>query len=256
MKVLIVEDEKVASDRLKSLRKKHDAAIEIVHVLDSVKSTAQWLMDNPSPDLLFFDIQLGDGLSFEIFDVVEVKAPVIFTTAYDEYAIKAFKVNSIDYLLKPLDYDDVKNAIQKFQALHHREIQNNLMPVLEQLRQQVSQAAAPQYKNRFIIKIGDHLKSIHVQEIHYLFSRDKATYMVTVEGKKYLMDPPLEKLEKLLDPVHFFRINRQYIITLHCIKDIISYSNSRYKILIKDCSDNDVLVSRNSVQGFKEWLGN
>lgn len=254
MKVLIVEDEKVASDRLKALIRKHDTSIEVLHVLDSVKSAAQWLMDNPSPDLLFFDIQLGDGLSFEIFDIVAVKAPVIFTTAYDEYAIKAFKVNSIDYLLKPLDFNDVQNAIQKFRALHQREMQSNLMPVLEQLRQQVSQSA-PQYKNRFIIKIGDHLKSVSVQEIIYIFSKDKATYMVTAEGKKYLMDQPLEKLEKLLDPVNFFRINRQYIISLSCIKDIISYSNSRFKILIKDCDDNDVLVSRSSVQEFKEWLG-
>lgn len=255
MKVLIVEDEKVASDRLKSLIKKYDASIEIVQVLDSVKTAAQWLMNNPSPDLLFFDIQLGDGLSFEIFDIVDVKAPVIFTTAYDEYAIKAFKVNSIDYLLKPLDYDDVKNALRKFNDIHRSGMQNNLIPVLEQLKQQIAQSA-PQYKNRFIIKIGEHLKSIPIDDFRYIFSRDKATYMVTNEGKKFLLEQPLDKLEKLLEPANFFRINRQYIITLNCIKDIITYSNSRLKIIIKDCDDNDVLVSRERVQDFKEWLGN
>lgn len=253
MNVLIVEDEKVASDRLKSIIKKYDASITVTHVLDSVKSAAQWLMNNPCPNLLFFDIQLADGLSFEIFDIVEVKAPVIFTTAYDEYAIKAFKVNSIDYLLKPLDYDDVSAAIKKFQNIHQPQIQNNLIPVLEQLKQQ-SEQKAPQYKNRFIIKIGDHLKSISVQDILYIFSKDKATYMVTVDQKKYLMDQPLEKIEPVLDPLHFLRINRKYIITLHCIKDIISYSNSRLKIIIKDCEDNDILVSRERAQDFKQWL--
>lgn len=256
MKVLIVEDEKVASDRLKSLIKKYDTSIEVMQVLDSVKSAAQWLMDHPAPDLLFFDIQIADGLSFEIFDIVEVKAPVIFTTAYDEYAIKAFKVNSIDYLLKPLDYEDVSKAIKKFQSIHQGAgLQSNLIPVLEQLRLQEAQTA-PQYKNRFIIKIGDHLKSVAVQDIKYIYSQDKATYMVTEDGKKYIMEQALEKLEKMLDPMNFFRINRKYIITLNCIKDIITYSNSRLKIMIRDCDDHDVLVSREKVQDFKLWLDN
>ncbi|MDQ3393780.1 MAG: LytTR family DNA-binding domain-containing protein [Bacteroidota bacterium] len=240
---------------VKVIIKIYDASIEIVEISDSVRSAAQWLLENSSPDLMFFDIQLGDGLSFEIFDIVEVTAPVIFTTAYDEYAIKAFKVNSIDYILKPLDFDDVKNAIKKFQGYHQLGMKTNMLPVLEQLKQQLSQAA-PQYKNRFIIKIGDHLKSISVQDIRYIFSKDKTTYMVTQEGKKYLMEQPLEKFEKLLNPVHFFRIDRQYILTVSCIKDIISYSNSRLKILVKDCEDNDVLVSRERVQDFKVWLDN
>lgn len=255
MKILIVEDEKVASDRLKSLIKKYDPSIEVVHVLDSVKSAAQWLMDNAAPDLLFFDIQIADGLSFEIFDIVEVKAPVIFTTAYDEYAIKAFKVNSIDYLLKPLDFEDVSRAIKKFQSIHQSRLQRNLVPVLEELSRQVTQVA-PQYKNRFIVKTGDHLKSVPVKEISCFFSWDKATYMVSVEGKKFIMDLPLEQVERVLDPMHFFRINRKYIITLDCINDIITYSNSRLKIMIKDCEDQDVLVSRERIQEFKQWLDN
>ncbi|CAN5246658.1 LytTR family DNA-binding domain-containing protein [soil metagenome] len=253
MKILIVEDEKAAADRLRSLIKKYDANIEILAVLDTVKAAAQWLLLNPPPDLIFLDIQLADGLSFEIFDITEVNAPVIFTTAYDEYAIKAFKVNSIDYLLKPLDYNDFARALNKYNSLHQPVKSINLNPLLEQLQKQVEQLA-PQYKNRFVIKIGDHLKSISVDDILYLFSKEKVTYVVTTDGKRYIMDQTLEKMEMLLDPKNFFRINRQYILTMHCIKDIISYSNSRLKIIVKSCDDQDVLVSRERVQDFKLWL--
>jgi DNA-binding LytR/AlgR family response regulator len=253
MKVLIVEDEKFASNRLTSLIKQYDKSIEVLNVIDSVKSAAQWLMENPAPDLLFFDIQLADGLSFEIFDVVEVKTPVIFTTAYDEYAIKAFKVNSIDYLLKPLDYEDLSKAMKKFRELNREKFQYNLKSVLEDIQLKAG-SVAPQYKNRFIVKTGEHLKSILVQEINFIFSRDKGTYMIIDDGKKHLLEQPLDKLEQMLDPANFFRINRQYIITLKSIKDIISYSGSRLKIVLHNSDDNDILVSRERTQDFKQWL--
>jgi two-component system, LytTR family, response regulator len=253
MKILIVEDEKMAADRLQSLIKKYDSRIEVLGRLDSVKSASQWLIDNPTPDLMFFDIQLADGLSFEIFDIVKVQSPIIFTTAFDEYAIKAFKVNSIDYLLKPLDQDELNRAMEKFKALHDKPVAQDYSQVLDILKSQLDNKA-PQYKNRFIIKIGEHIKSIPSNSILYVFSQDKATYMVTTEHKKYLIEYSLDKIEKQLDPEVFFRANRQYLISIESIKDIVSYSNSRLKLILQQSDDNDILVSRDKTNEFKEWL--
>lgn len=250
MKVLIVEDESMAAKRLSQLLQKLEPEIEILDQLDSVKSAVKWLKENKA-DLLFFDIQLADGLSFEIFNQVEVNTPVIFTTAFDEYAIKAFKVNSIDYLLKPIDPEELEHALEKFhQNFQKEEPDTPNLSMLEQAMKMLTQ----QYKERFVVKIGEHIHTVEVKYTAYFFSQDKATFLVTEEKKRYIIDFTLEELEGLLDPKQFFRINRKFLISLRGVKDIVSYSNSRLRIILKQSDDMDAIVSRERVQEFKKWL--
>lgn len=252
MKIVIIEDEKAAAQRLENLVKKAILQADILAKLDSVKRAVEWLLVNPSPDLIFMDIQLADGLSFEIFDNVEVKSPVIFTTAYNEYALKAFKVNSIDYLLKPISPEELGAAIQKFERLSQTQAKS--VSIDSQQVQKVLEMLSTQYKNRFLIKIGERIKSIPVSDILYFLSKEKTTFCYCTDQKRYILDQTLDQLEKMLDPKEFFRLNRQYITRMEPIKDIISYSNSRLKIILKDSDDNDVLISRERVNEFKEWL--
>jgi len=250
MKVLIIEDEALAAKRMKNLLSEIDNSIEVLDEMDSVQSTVSWLMTNANPDLIFLDIQLADGLSFEIFELVDVDTPIIFTTAYDQYALDAFKVNSIDYLLKPLMKDDVEAALAKYRKRIGSTSLDNTQ--LEKLMQSFNH----RYKNRFLIKIGEHIKSIPTSEIIYFFSRDKASYCMTAEGKSYLLDYSLEQLSPLVSPERYFRINRAFLVTMEAVKDIISYSNSRLKLVLdhqKD-TDSEVIVSRERVQDFKKWL--
>ncbi|MEM8568207.1 MAG: LytTR family DNA-binding domain-containing protein [Bacteroidota bacterium] len=255
MKILIIEDEKPAARRLEKLVLDHKDGSEILAKLDSVKSSINWLTSNVQPDLVFMDIQLADGLSFEIFEHVKITSPIIFTTAYDEYALKAFKVNSIDYLLKPIDGDDLIAAFEKLNRLTTSENKGSTDQInsLEQITQAV-QMLTRQYKNRFIIKIGEHIKAVGVDDILYFFSRDKATYCTTDEGKNYLLDYPIQDLTNMIDPEKFFQINRKYIISLKSIQDMVSFSNSRLKIILKNSNDDNVIVSRERVQEFKKWL--
>ena len=252
MTVVIVEDEKMAADRLASLLHKHNPEIEVLAHIESVKKGIQWFRDQAPPDLVFMDIQLADGLSFEIFEVVEVKAPIIFTTAYDEYALKAFKVNSIDYLLKPIDEDDLEAAFKKLSALRKADHQTPQVQSgqIEELVRMLSQP----YKSRFIIKVGEHIKSVVVKDIVCFFSREKATFFTTREPRNYLIDYSLEQVEKMLDPQSFFRVSRKYIIALEAIQDIISYSNSRLKVILQQPADDEIIVSRERVGDFKRWL--
>lgn len=250
MRALIIEDERLAADHLLKLVNQVDSTIEVIHRFDTVKKTVAWLKQNPHPDLAFFDIQLADGLSFEIFEQVEVGCPVIFTTAFNEYAIKAFKVNSVDYLLKPIDFDELKAAIVKFkrnlpgfQAIQYREVVSNMMHMLTE-----------NYKQRFVIKVGEHIKSIPVTDILYFYSMEKATFLHTADNHNYVIDHSLEQLEGLLDPELFFKINRKYLITMAAITDIISYSNSRLKIELKHHTGMDAIVAREKVGKFKDWL--
>jgi len=251
MKIVIVEDEKPAANRLAKLLQDHSSDFEIVAKLDSVKKSVEWFGSNSEIDLVFMDIQLADGLSFEVFEHVEITAPVIFTTAYDEYALKAFKVNSVDYLLKPVDIDDISKALNKLDNIR----KNNSEPsqTVEQIANAM-QMLTSKYKNRFLVKTGEHIKSIAVDDIIYFFSRDKASFCQTSDHKNYLLDYSLEQIENMLNPERFFRINRKYIITLESIKDIISYSNSRLKIVFTQPVDEDVVVSRDRVADFKQWL--
>lgn len=249
MRVLIVEDEVEAAARLSRLLTELKPGVSIVGTLDSVKGTTQWLTQNPQPELIFMDIQLADGLSFEIFEKVEVKSPVIFTTAYNEYALKAFKVNSIDYILKPLDQDEVAAAFRKFEHLTQGSSQAQLLESIGVAMQMLNK----RYKERFVIKVGEHLKSIEVTDILYFYSLEKTTFAQT-HDRKHILDFTLDQLEGLLDPVKYFRINRKYIVSVSSIRDMVSHTNSRLKLLLKSSDDDDVIVARERVQEFKDWL--
>jgi len=251
-KVLIIEDEKPAADWLKQLISKHDPQILVLAVLDSVNGAVEWFQQHPVPDLVFMDIQLADGLSFEIFEQVKVQCPVIFTTAYEEYAIKAFKVNSLDYLLKPIAYNELEAAFQKFSD----RVQNKrTAPVVTiDLLEKVKEMLRKQYKTRFVIKVGEHLKSITVEDILFFYSLEKATFLCTVDFKTYLVDYSLDRISEMVDERCFFRINRKYIISNQSIADIIFYSNSRLKIKLKKKDEESIIVSRDKVSAFKEWL--
>lgn len=251
MNVLIVEDEKPAAKRLEQLIDQNAPELNILEKLGSIKSVVQWLENNDAPDLIFMDIQLSDGLSFEIFEKVKVTSPIIFTTAYDEYALRAFKVNSIDYLLKPIDGDDLKGALDKLSDLTNTQHDNNhsldkILKMMEML--------SNDYKTRFVIKVGEHLKSIQVKDILYFFSREKASYCCVNTGRTYLIDYTLEQLDAMLDPKQYYRINRKYIVGLDSFTDIISYSNSRLRLVLENSEDNDIIVSRDRVADFKQWL--
>jgi DNA-binding LytR/AlgR family response regulator len=250
MKVLIIEDEPQAVERLAILVKGLQPDVQICATLDSVKRSVDWILKNPAVDLIFMDIQLADGLSFEIFDKVEVKAPVIFTTAYNEYALKAFKVNSIDYILKPVDKGELEAAFRKYQTLTRQPPSDKMMESIGYAIQML----AKKYKERFVIKVGEHLKSVEVSEILFFFSLEKTTFAQTKDGRKHILDFTLDQLDGLLDPARYFRINRKYIVSTDSIQDMISYTNSRLRLILKTSDDADVIVARERVQEFKEWL--
>ena len=251
-KILLIEDEKPAAAWLQQLILKFDPRVAILAVIDSVSGAADWFKQNHAPDLVFMDIQLADGLSFEIFERVKVPCPVIFTTAYEEYAIKAFKVNSIDYLLKPIAWIELEAAFQKF--VNQSGIAPALPPVTIELLNKVKEMLRKQYKTRFVIKVGDHLKSIPVEDILFFYSLDKATYLCTADFRTYLVDFSLDRISEMIDEQRFFRINRKYILSNQSIADIVVYSNSRLKIKLKKPDEESIIVSRDKVVGFKEWL--
>ncbi len=254
MKVLIIEDESLAAERLEEMVKAYDPAIVIAGKCDSVKESVRWLSSNPQPDLLFLDVQLGDGLSFEIFDQAEVDCPVIFTTAYDAYAIDAFRLNSISYLLKPIKQEELKAAIEKYKASPWFSDEPESASQQHVALDMVRQLFTSQYKKRFMVKTGQHLRSIAAEEILFFCSIDKATWATVSGGKTVLLDYTLEQLEGLIDPERFFRVSRRYIVSFEAIDDIIAYSGSRLKLKIKHCSDDDLFVSRDRMQEFKAWL--
>lgn len=251
MNVLIVEDEPLAAQRLETLVKELIPGVTVVDKIDSVKKSVQWLKKNPQPDLILLDIQLADGISFQIFEQHEVKSPVIFTTAYDEYALKAFKVNSIDYILKPVDKAELSQALRKLDGLKVSQ------PSQEDLMKNITQAMSmltKKYKERFVIKVGEHLKTIDVKNVLYFYSLDKTTFCHTTENRNHILDFTLEQLEALVDPNEYFRVNRKYLVRGDSLQDIISYTNSRLKLVLKNSQDNDVIVARERVQDFRTWL--
>ncbi len=252
MKALIVEDENLAAKRLNTLITELRPNWEVAKRTDSIEDTVDYLKED-DVDVIFLDIQLSDGVSFEIFNRVEVTSPVIFTTAYDEYAIKAFKVNSVDYLLKPLDKGELKIAIEKFES----GIKENVKPQQSYdplLMQSLLQQLTTNYKERFVIKIGEHIKTVGVGTVLYFISQDKVTYLVSNDGKRYIVDFTLDRVEEMLDPKMFYRINRKMIIHDQSIEDIVSFSNSRLKLFLSHCDNNDTIVARERVSHFKEWL--
>lgn len=249
MTVLIIEDEPLAAERLENLLMKQDPEIRIAGRCDSVKQSVEWLKRNPLPDLMFLDIQLGDGLSFDIFDQVVIDCPVIFTTAYDEYAIDAFRLNSLHYLLKPLKAQDLAAALMKYKTSPYSAGSNH-MAALDKVQQQLTR----EYKKRFLVKSGLHIRTIPVEDVLYFFSMDKGTYGVLEGGKNVLLDYTLDDLEKLTDPSKFFRVNRKYLVSLNSITDIITYSNYRLKLVLRHSGDQENLVSRDRMQDFRSWL--
>ena len=255
MTTLIIEDEKPAARLLQRKLEKLEIAVETM--LHSVEESVDWFTNNEHPDLIFLDIQLSDGLSFEIFEKIDIKSAIIFTTAYDEYALKAFKLNSIDYLLKPIDEDDLEIAVTKFKTrLPKSNPENqNLQLDFEQIRRMLSNPFEKNYKKRFTVKIGQHLKVITTDEIECFFSENKGTYIHTFDNRNYLIDSTLEILEQELDMKDFFRVSRKFIVPLPAIKEIQVYTNSRLKVILPTYKEDEVIVSREKVQDFKNWLG-
>ena len=251
MRILIVEDEVMAAERMQEMVLEAIPNAKIVAILDSIRSAVKWFSEHEKPELAFFDIQLADGLSFEIFDQVEVSCPVIFTTAYDEYALKAFKVNSIDYLLKPIDEKELQAAIEKYQNLHTR---NGMGESSVKDIDNVLRLLTKKYKSRFVIKVGERIRSIPVEEILCFYSMAKASYIQTTDDRHYVIDHSIEQVEALIDPEQFFRVNRKYIVALDGITDIISHSNSRLKIKLKHPTEEEIIVAREKVKEFKLWL--
>ncbi len=250
MNVIIIEDEKPAARRLS--RMLNELGIEPKTMLHSVEASLNWFQDNEHPDLIFLDIQLSDGLSFEIFEEIPVKSAIIFTTAYDEYALKAFKLNSIDYLLKPIDEDELKKAVEKYRDQQPKE--TDLQVNIDDIRRLLINPVDRKFKKRFTIKIGQHIKIIHVDEIECFFSENKATYIHTNGKRNYLIDGSLEHWQEQLNPEHFFRVNRTFIVHINAIKDIISYTNSRLKLVLHSYNESEIIVSRERVKDFKNWI--
>jgi DNA-binding LytR/AlgR family response regulator len=251
MQVLIIEDEHQAAQRIEHLVKEFIPDVQIVGRLDSVKRAVEFFKGSPSPDLVLMDIQLADGTSFEIFNACDVKSPVIFTTAYDEYAVKAFKVNSVDYILKPVDRDEFGRAISKFMDMNSKPTDRS--DILGNINEAI-RLLTRKYKARFVIKVGEHLRTVETKNILYFTSHEKATFCCTGEKRNLIVDFTLDQLEEMLDPEIFYRINRKYLISASAISDIISYTNSRLRLVLKNSTDSDVIVARERVQDFKAWL--
>ena len=248
MNVLIIEDEHLAASKLEKMLSEIDPEIKVMARLESVLDSINWLNENEKPDIIFMDIQLDDGICFEIFDSVKIETPIIFTTAYDEYAIKAFQVNSVDYLLKPIEEQALSKALGKYKSIYQvNQFHNNKLNILyDQIIQN--------YKTRFFVKIGNHFHSVSVDEIQCFLIQERGTFLRTINGKKYDLDYSLDQLQKLVDPNKFFRINRNYFIHIDSIQDIYSYSSNRLGVKLKMLDHLDMIVSREKVADFKKWL--
>ena len=248
MKILIIEDEHPAVEKLRRLIQDMLPETEILATLESVEGAVNWLSENPHPDLVFMDIQLDDGLCFEIFEHIGLKSPVIFITAYDEYALRAFRVNSIDYILKPVSEEALRRAIKKYKNLYE---DKDYMEKLEKLISTLPYVG----KERFLIRIGEHYRPVQSADIRCIYIREKNNFFFTRSGMSYPVDLSLDRLERMLDPSKFFRVNRNVIIAYSAIRDIISYSSSRIRIIIEGWdAGEDIIVSRERVAAFKEWM--
>ena len=258
MKVIIIEDEALAARQLKAMVQECDESIEILVLLDSVEASVAWLQSNASPDLLLMDIELVDGQSFEIFNQVEVKSPVIFTTAYNEYAIQAFRVNSIDYLLKPIDENALQRSLQKFRELKklYGTTSNNSLNINAFINA-IKQEKLPQteYRERFLLKQGSRLVPISVENIAYFYSQERLTFVKTWDERSYVVDYTLDELECILHPKHFFRANRQVILCVKAVDKVHLHFNSRLKLDLKPATTEEVFISRDKSGEFRLWMG-
>lgn len=250
MNVIIIEDEKPSARRLQRMLGNLD--LEAHTMLHSVEESIAWFLEHPHPDLIFLDIQLSDGLSFEIFEALEINSAVIFTTAFDAYALQAFKLNSIDYLLKPIDEEDLANAVTKYRQ--RLPAKNQVVLDFNDIRKMLVNPIDRSYKKRFSVKVGQHLKLIATEDIECFYSENKGTYAYTNDGRNYLLDVTLEQLEPELEPQSFFRVSRKFYVNIEAIRDMISYTNSRLQIKLNTYNEQEVIVARERVKEFKEWL--
>ena len=250
MNVIIIEDEKPSARRLQRMLSELQMDTEVM--LHSVEESIDWFQNNEHPDLIFLDIQLSDGLSFEIFETIDIKSAVIFTTAYDEYALQAFKLNSIDYLLKPIDEDDLARAVSKYNERAPKKASVTLD--FNDIKKLLVNPIEREYKKRFSVKVGQHLKLINIDDIECFYSENKGTYAYTSEGRNYLLDTTLEQLEDELEPHKFFRISRKFFVNINAINDMVSYTNSRLQIKLKTFKEQEIIVARERVKEFKDWL--
>jgi len=249
IKVVIIEDEQPAAKRLERMLSDISSDFEVIQCCDSIESSIKLFKTGLIPDLVMLDVQLGDGLSFEIFRQVEISCPVIFTTAYDEYAIKAFELNSIDYLLKPIRKENLERSIEKFNKLRLQPIQTEWTTLATLLDQ-----GKRDYKQRFLVYAGEHLQSIQTVDVAYFYSIEKSTFLKTRSGKSYPLDFSLDKLEGMLSPIEFFRINRQCIISFDSIAKISVLSKSRIKLTLEPLSTDEILISKSRTHDFRAWL--
>ena len=248
MKILIVEDESINASRLKRLLQELEPDCEIMNVIDTVDGAVTWLESNESPDLITMDIRLSDGISFSIFEKTTITCPVIFTTAYDEYAVRAFKVNSIDYLMKPIEKSELKVALEKFKALPIAGKENNIAEILK------SFINKPSYRQRFLVNYRDGYKSISVSDIDFVFSEFKTSHLFLKDSTIVPIAQTMEELDEELNPELFFRANRQFFIRAESIKSISNYFNSKLKIELKRAPEQEVIISREKAPFFKFWL--
>jgi DNA-binding LytR/AlgR family response regulator len=252
MNIAIIEDEKLAAEHITRLIKQADSSIHIATVLDSIKTSVEWFSQNPMVDLVLMDIQLSDGLSFEIFDRIKLNVPVIFTTAYDEYALRAFKVNSVDYLLKPISPNDLEKALNKFKLLHE---DNKNEGISQQLVRQLLTSVSSEYRKRFLVKTADKLQFIDCKSINYFVSIESNTFLHTA-NRLYDIDFTLDELTSILNPADFYRINRKYIISMSAIHEMHNWPGNRILIKLNAATDEELLVSREKVSEFKQWIDN
>ncbi|MCF3111516.1 LytTR family DNA-binding domain-containing protein [Niabella sp. CC-SYL272] len=253
MKVLIIEDEELAVKKLEKTLIAVDPSIEVMGVADSIKSAVDWLESNPDPDLILMDIELSDGQSFEIFNLTAIKVPVIFTTSYDEFALKAFKVNSVDYLLKPVQKDELKKALEKFRQNFSKQREPlGFEHLVKELQQKLQ---LKEYRKRFLVKSGSRLVSVDIDEIAYFYSDGRLIFFKTKDQRKFIVDYTMEDLESMLNPEQFFRISRSFFISIGCIEKIDDYFGNRLILQLNPPIDKDALVSRERVTDFKVWMG-
>lgn len=254
MKILIIEDEPLAQQELKRLLGQTGHEFEVLDCIDTVEDSVSWFRENKPPDLVFLDIQLADGLSFEIFNQVKVDAPVIFTTAFDEYAIKAFKLNSIDYLLKPVKLEELNEALEKLRKLKKQFSSDTGALDEDRLQKVLSMLSGERHKSRFLVRMGDQILTVPVEQIAYFFAEENVVFLMERSGRKYIIDHTLENLEKLVDPSKFFRLNRSFLSSIGSIKKVSKYFNSRLAVDLDPATGERVLVSRKKVPEFMEWL--
>ncbi len=249
MKILLIEDEDPAAKRLQKMLQEVLPDAEVTDNIVSVSSGIKWFKENELPDLIISDIQLSDGLSFEIFKAVEIVCPVIFTTAYDQYAIEAFTVNSIDYLLKPIKKEELAAALHKFNKIKPAAPAIDIQQLLKSFT-----SPSQEYKKRFVVRYGEHIKTINIEDVAFFYTEDKVNFLTTKEGRRFAIDYNLDSLENMLDPKTFFRINRQYIISIHSIAEMFAYSKSRVLVKLNPAAKHETIVSTERSADFKLWL--